>query len=694
VSQRPVTSRRARVGEVCRRVGVLAVLLACGIDQRTPGEAGAAGAATSGAAGAAAVAPAIGVAPAPGGDAAAASALEPVLAPGRLLEPNPASIDFGNVPRGQVASQAVRLRNAGETSVERIEITIGGIHRAGFSADPDNCGSVLAPGRECQVVVSFLPDVEGTWSDASLVVTAAETSQLRIPLAGVGGRPGSLVADVSGAAFGEQEVGIPSDVRAFSITNVGERATGALRVDNPAPEEFSAETDCGPPLLPGASCTLNVRYLATVRGFPVQTLVVTDGMGNEARLGVSGNARARLTIQFAGGGAGRVTSETGLSCTSDCSLLIDTFTPLTATTENGSGSVFTGWSELPGCGPSRRCTALIDTPLTTVVTFAAQTHNLAFISSEAFPADLGGVTPYDAACNRLASEAGINNGAGDAFVAGVSGPGALWERMAPGARGGVRMDGLPLGDTPETFAGVGVAPRHPVVFDEWGAKSTGLVQTGAAEDGSPSDNCLDWTATSAARLAHGNGSRGPGWLGDSTRACSTTASLIYCLGALGTTPLVAAPVAGRRLWVTREPLEVGAQSPDEACSQDLPAGVTRGIAWIGRSGRRALDLLDPTAVYVRPDGAVIGTAEHVRAQDMLTGPWVTSDGAVFTGSELVWTGGAPAELPTLEQTCNDWTDPAAQGVQGGASYQHFGAFGSDNFTTPCAEPARVYCIEG
>jgi hypothetical protein len=49
-------------------------------------------------------------------------------------------------------------------------------------------------------------------------------------------------------------------------------------------------------------------------------------------------------------------------------------------------------------------------------TFSAMTSNVSFFSSELFPTNLGGVEPYDAACNRLAISVGINNAGGKAFV--------------------------------------------------------------------------------------------------------------------------------------------------------------------------------------------------------------------------------------------------------------------------------------
>jgi hypothetical protein len=615
------------------------------------------------------------------------------LVPGRVLETNPALVDFGNVPRGRAASGLLGIRNAGDTAIDQLALSVGGSDRDVFSVSAEQCGTSLGPGRECVARLTFLPTAARAMQ-AFLIVTGAETQQARVALSGVGVMPGSLTSDITILSFENAEAGTPSEAQTWTITNTGDRATGPLQLENSAADQFSAETSCRPPLLPGASCTVDVRYVAPRRAYLLETLKVSDGMGNDISLQLLGNARARLTIEFAGASLGTISSDTGVECSTDCSLLIDTFTTLTATTANGTNTAFTGWSALPGCDARRECTVLIDTPTTTVATFAAQTHNLAFVSSESFPNDLGEAAAYDAECNRLASEAGINDVAGRAFVAAVSGPGTFWDRMVPGVRGWLRMDGLPLGDTPQSFAAAGASPLYPVMYDEWGEVAQGLVQTGATASGDPSDNCLDWTTTGASeRLVFGDGSSGPAWLELSRRQCSTLETAVYCLGSRKTDALAPMPFAGKRLWVTREPLRIGEQLPDEACQLDRPSGVTRAIAFISYSNRRAVDLMDPNATYVRPDGALIGTAEHIRRQYMLTGPWITSDGAILVGSDAVWTGGSPTDQLGVEQTCGDWRDPLAEGGQGSAKYHNFSAFGNPMIATSCSAAARVYCIE-
>jgi len=614
-----------------------------------------------------------------------------VLVPGRVLTVARPAVDFGDVSRGQVVSLALGLRNAGDTAIDQLSIAIGGQDRDAFSVSPENCGESIAPGRECFLQLGFAPTAERSW-EASLIATGAGTQQVRVPLSGVGIRPGTLVADTTSLSFGEHEAGSASDFQTVTVTNEGVEATGALTLDNPVPDQIRVESDCGPPLGPGASCAIRVQYLAARRAFLLEALTLADGRGNEVIVNVFATSDARLTIQFTGSGVGKITSDTGVECTADCSLLIDTFTTLTATTENGTNAVFTGWTSLPGCDAQRECTVLIDTPTTTVATFAAQTNNLAFVSSEGFRTDLGNADAYDAECNRLASQAGINDASGSAFIAAVSGSGAFWDRMAPSARGWARIDGLPLGDTPASLAAAG-SPMYPIIYNEWGEVAPGLVQTGSTQDGSPADNCLDWSAASNANLALGDGSSGPGWLDLTRRACGTFEVPVYCLGARKTAPLVPMAFTGKRLWVTRDPLRIGEQSPDEACQLDRPAGVTLAIALISYSNRPAAALMDSTATYVRPDGALIGTVEHITRQTMVTGPWLTSDGALLIGSDAVWTGGSSVAELAAEQTCDDWRDPLGQGAQGSAIYSDFSAFGNRMITTSCATPARVYCIE-
>ena len=78
--------------------------------------------------------------------------------------------------------------------------------------------------------------------------------------------------------------------------------------------------------------------------------------------------------------------------------------------------------------------------------FAPQTNNTVFVSSEVVPANLGGLDPYDAKCNELATAAGLNNAEGNAYKAWMSTSSASARDRIGSARGFARVDGRPFMD--------------------------------------------------------------------------------------------------------------------------------------------------------------------------------------------------------------------------------------------------------
>jgi hypothetical protein len=103
---------------------------------------------------------------------------------------NPAALDFGTQPVGAMTSwQAVTLANEGT-----MPLTISGIivQNTGQPAPPafilqhQACGSVLAPGTRCQILVAFRPPAPGEYSVALTVLDNGPGGAQQITLSGVG----------------------------------------------------------------------------------------------------------------------------------------------------------------------------------------------------------------------------------------------------------------------------------------------------------------------------------------------------------------------------------------------------------------------------------------------------------------------------------------------------------------------------
>jgi hypothetical protein len=114
----------------------------------------------------------------------------------------------------------------------------------------------------------------------------------------------------------------------------------------------------------------------------------------------------------------------------------------------GPDQLFAGWSG-DGCptGVVRDCSLTVGGTTTMKASFVPQTDNLAFVTSTGVPATLGASSNYDKQCNNAATAAGINNSAGDAFIALVSSSTSDVKARIGNARGWQRLDGRPVMDT-------------------------------------------------------------------------------------------------------------------------------------------------------------------------------------------------------------------------------------------------------
>jgi hypothetical protein len=431
------------------------------------------------------------------------------------------------------------------------------------------------------------------------------------------------------------------------------------------------------------------------------TLALGDGQ-TTIELLVVGNAQLRLNVNVVGDGT--VTSGAGINCGAACSALFDLGAPVTlqAATTNGSNSYFSGWSVDTCSGPAHGCSVEMATSQTVTATFSAMVNNLIFFSSEALPTNLGGVDPYDVACNQMATAAGINNAEGTGYLAMLSSStSSVRDRFAFGVQGWIRADGRPFtGSLSELFDEQVI--YYSATFDENGvadAVSPELrAMTGTDGDGSVRQTCNDWsTLDPDTRTTWGTRFGGPiTWTFFGDQACDVPAHVI-CMGNTKSAPLQTTRTSGKQIWVTEPNYLVGAGlAPDAACLANRPAGVAGARALIATTNRPAGDVLQPDVNYVRPDGQLVGTGQQLLDREVLTGIWQTADGR-YLGPEdrvlIVPTGAERlTEMGTPEFTCDDWTDPTGTKLFGAYAFANRNWWFRSSGRT-CDEPVALYCVE-
>jgi hypothetical protein len=413
---------------------------------------------------------------------------------------------------------------------------------------------------------------------------------------------------------------------------------------------------------------------------------------------VTSNRTTSITINKGGPKNDTITSPSGLvNCGPSCGSQtftadVGTQVTLQARPANGSGVVFRSWSGICAGSTFHDCTFTATSSIgSAIATFALQTYNIVFVSSQTFAANLGGARAYDTSCNQLATAAGINNAGGTAFVAwmsdgapgaaGASNAGAQLVKAVSGARGWARVDGAPFSDLPSDFE-LNNKVYNPISVDETGAPAmSGSAWTGTDGQGNTSgQNCTNWT-NNAPPPANATTCQGPlytagsvlggpqSWTAASGGCYCNIPQRIYCFENDRSTALAVTATTGKLMFISPETFSLtagGGSSADAFCKQSAPTGNTSPWkALLSTATMPASSVLVQAQTYVSKDGIVIGTGAQIAAGTPLTGIWQRADGTYAANFPHVWSGAnLPSQLGTSTTTCSDWSDPTAAGGNG------------------------------
>ncbi|MBX3251425.1 MAG: choice-of-anchor D domain-containing protein [Myxococcales bacterium] len=619
---------------------------------------------------------------------------------------------FGEVLLGSSAERTFLVTNVGGQETGALQLEVGGDFAALTGAPGDCVGGTtrLSHGATCNVRVRFSPRAAGPRS-ATLTIDASPGGRASAALAGTGLTPGVISPSTTSHSFGDVEVGRTSGSFRWTITNTGDTTTGVPSLTSSAPEELEVTSGCTSALAPGASCTVELTFTPRQGGARAGTVSLSASPGGQVALSVGASGAWRLDVSRSGDGT--VTSLMGplIRCGSECATLVPHGARVTlrATTENGRGTHFRAWSG--ECeGSFRDCTLTMTSHRRVGASFAATTDNLVFVSSQAFPANVGGAAGFDDRCNALATAAGINDAAGNAFRAWVSSPRSTLASRWTAAGGVRRLDGALVAESREALLRRR-AILSPIRVTELGQELSGEVlvwssttDTGEARGNPALGHCSDWTSTGGpGNVDRGSTAGGPGIFTVATAggSCAST-HRIFCVQSTIATP-AARPVVPRGGKIAFSAPgwtpSGGLHGADAFCNANKPEGfASRSFrALLATTRTTAASRLDATARYFRPDGTFVGTGAQLASGELASGIWQSASGTYDGGEQRVFTGAtSPTALGTAETTCRDWapttrTDTARRGSPNRLTTWFSADVGS------CAESdrarTRLYCVE-
>jgi hypothetical protein len=614
----------------------------------------------------------------PGGTAATALA-------GRAL--TPASIafaattqDFGTVDKGTSATAMdfVVTNSGGQTSGALATQLTG--DTGDFVVEMDTCmGQTLPSLGTCTIRAQFAPQGYGP---KSVTVAVAGTPGGTASMTWTGTGHGTLTVTVA-QPFGGDGNG---DVSGASINC----PTGAC----------SASVDRSTPTAPMMTLTAVAHVDSDFTGWSGDCTGTGDCMltvdGNKTVTPTFAIKRFALTVSKTNvaGASGTVTSVTApagateISCGATCTASHPYGDMVTLTATPAAGFYFGGWSgDCTGFSPTcvlsmtaAHSAQATFTPANRIFTTSA-TYTIPGVQAQGTgtTTDVQMLSGADAICTSLGG-----SGSWKAFIA--SDTLNAGDRLPASARGWVRSDGNPFGDTLSSiFAG---SVYYPPRLDENGTPiplDGKFTYTGTATDGTHAGTCSNWSAYTGFGGSGIFGSPAGGafsWLVSFALFACAASNHLVCMQTDYTAfvPPPVPPTGARVMFVTANniPTNFSLASADAFCQSEASGHLSGNFVAL-----LATDTTTPAsrftargAAIVRPDGATIAAkdSDFFGGADMLTPPQVTPAGTyanTFGGfSGRAWVGStAINQSGTTADTCYDTTSMTSWVGTGGSSGQ-------------------------
>jgi FG-GAP-like repeat/Abnormal spindle-like microcephaly-assoc'd, ASPM-SPD-2-Hydin len=196
------------------------------------------------------------------------------------------------------ANQAVNTSSATKTIVltnnTGAKLTISQIAASSNYSQTNTCGTGIAAGATCNILVAFKPTSTGIIRGTITITDSATTSPQSVPLTGTGiaAAIGFLPATLT---FADQTVGTTSSASIVTLSNTGTAALTihSITITGANGGDFAQTHTCGGTLAPGKSCTISTTFKPTATGIRTAGITVSDSItGSPQTVPVTGTGIA------------------------------------------------------------------------------------------------------------------------------------------------------------------------------------------------------------------------------------------------------------------------------------------------------------------------------------------------------------------------------------------------------------------
>jgi hypothetical protein len=210
---------------------------------------------------------------------------------------SPTSLTLPSVAVGSTSSATLTVTNKQLTAISLSPAASSDYSIAGTGT----CGSSLAAGAHCTIVVNFTPQYKGSIKGALAITTNGAFSPMIVGLTGTatGGPTVPLTISPASLTFLSTGVGATAAAKVITVTN---KSTGTITINSiGATANYTAigsgTAPCGGALAKSAKCTLSVTFTPTDTGsIKGAVSIATSGPGSPQIVGLSGTGAIPVTL--------------------------------------------------------------------------------------------------------------------------------------------------------------------------------------------------------------------------------------------------------------------------------------------------------------------------------------------------------------------------------------------------------------